>query len=248
MMVCVLEDILMTQQNEALVKTPYDPHRNYALFRSKLRPKMDIEDYIDRLATNLHISDSCFMLALIYIDRLTEEHPTIQIDSYSIHRLAALSIILAMKYNDDVILHKNEFVAHVVGIPVHELSFLEFKYMQLIDFHLFVHPTVFKQYSQCLMAASYEGTEQQVLDQAHIKQVLRRNYVSLGLCSCQLPMHTMERPTLGKPEKISKGQKDNRKVKKKASKKCQGIGRRLNVSTMKCRPKILGTTLSEIPL
>ena len=55
-------------------------------FNSIIKPDMTIREYLHRLAIYLHISEACFILALVYIDRLTEKHPRILVNSYSIHR------------------------------------------------------------------------------------------------------------------------------------------------------------------
>lgn len=59
-------------------------HNNH--FVSVIKPKLTIKAYLHRLAKYLHISESCFILALIYIDRLTDKHPRILVNSYTIHR------------------------------------------------------------------------------------------------------------------------------------------------------------------
>lgn len=55
-------------------------------FYCSIKPKMSIKSYLHRLAKYLHVSESWFVLALIYIDRLTEMHPHILVSSYTIHR------------------------------------------------------------------------------------------------------------------------------------------------------------------
>jgi len=55
-------------------------------FVSVIKPEMSIKEYCVRLAKHLHISESWFILALVYIDRLTEKHPRILVSSFTIHR------------------------------------------------------------------------------------------------------------------------------------------------------------------
>lgn len=221
MMASVLDDIIQTQQNcpKQSPKTN-DLDRSYKYFTSNLRPKLSIEAYLDRLASYLHISDSCFIMALIYIDRLTEANPAIKIDNFSIHRLCATSVILAMKFNDDVILHQNQYVARVVGINSKELCLLEYKFMQMIDFALFVHPSVFKKYYEYLIMNQFDFNDDQLDDKTIIKHFLRKKYINLGICSCHEPIHAnTETLTTGKLARARRGLKQRKSKEGSVTKK-----------------------------
>ena len=89
MMSIVLEDIVEKTDQYWKHKLTSEKLKNYYHsnhFASSNKPKMDIRSYWHRLAKYLHVSESCFILALIYIDRLTEAHPRILVNSYTIHR------------------------------------------------------------------------------------------------------------------------------------------------------------------
>lgn len=85
----LLEEIVVKTDKFCKQKLTTDKLKKYYqnnYFNSSMKPKMSIKAYLHRLAQYLHISESCFILALIYIDRLTEKHPRILVNSYSIHR------------------------------------------------------------------------------------------------------------------------------------------------------------------
>jgi len=212
MMALVLGEIMETpQQSKKTSLKNNERHRNYKYFSSEMRPNLTLTEYIDRLASFLHVSDSCFVLALIYIDRLTEANPEITIDSYSIHRLCSVSVVLAMKYNDDVILHKNKYISTIVGISTKELLSLERKFIQLMNFDLYVKMSEFKQYCKFLMITQLSISEhdEPILD-SEIKVALRKRFKSFGACSCHQPGHLYSSPvTAGKKEKMK------RKIKKR---------------------------------
>lgn len=89
MMALLLEDIVSKTDKFCKQKLTTEKlwkryHNNE--FVSVIKPKMSIQAYLQRLAKHLHISEACFILALIYIDRLTEKHPNILVSSYTIHR------------------------------------------------------------------------------------------------------------------------------------------------------------------
>lgn len=46
-------------------------------------------------------SGECFVLALVYIDRIIQSNPTFVVNSLNIHRLLITSIMLAAKFFDD---------------------------------------------------------------------------------------------------------------------------------------------------
>lgn len=56
-------------------------------FNSKSKPKINIEEYIKRIMTFFKCSEESLILAMIYIDKLSELHSHFIINSYNIHRL-----------------------------------------------------------------------------------------------------------------------------------------------------------------
>ena len=56
------------------------------VFHAKSVPSISIKDYLLRIAKCAHCSDECFILALIYIDRITERNKKFMIKSLNIHR------------------------------------------------------------------------------------------------------------------------------------------------------------------
>lgn len=51
---------------EEMDPEPYD----ITLFHSKKRPLIELKDYILRIGKYCHCSDVCYVMALIYIDRI----------------------------------------------------------------------------------------------------------------------------------------------------------------------------------
>ena len=56
------------------------------VFHAKSVPSISIKDYLVRIGKSAHCSDECFILALIYIDRITEKKKKFIIKSLNIHR------------------------------------------------------------------------------------------------------------------------------------------------------------------
>lgn len=55
-------------------------------FQSHEIPKISINAYLQRIEQYSKCSECCFILALIYIDRLTMKYPNFSITAHNIHR------------------------------------------------------------------------------------------------------------------------------------------------------------------
>jgi hypothetical protein len=80
--------------------------------------------------------DECFVLALVYIDRLITLRRVV-LDALNVHRVLITSVMLAAKFFDDLYLD-NEHYAAVGGIPNHEMNTLELEFLFLLEFNLHV--------------------------------------------------------------------------------------------------------------
>lgn len=116
-------------------------------------PSMGIRDYILRVRKYLRCSTECFVLAMIYIDRLIKRHPYVTVDRLSCHRLAICAMTLAAKFQDDEF-YTNSFYAKVGGIQLEEINALEVKMLQLLDYRLHVSPAEFEGYRHVLNEAA----------------------------------------------------------------------------------------------
>lgn len=199
----VLQELVQSHQTRLKTRDSQSPtpSRNYHEFYNKNRPKMTVVSYVDRLAEYLHVSNSWFAVALIYIDRLTGANPNIFINECTIHRLLAVSLVLAMKYNDDQLLHNNAYVSQVVGIDTTELNRLEFLFMKMVDFKLFVYPNEFKQYWEYLVMGQLSLNDNFNLDAAVLSKAIKKFYSSLGKCSWDETKHTASNSPKFKPGK-----------------------------------------------
>lgn len=65
-------------------------------FTGKSVPGISVRDYLIRISTRSHCSDECLVLALIYIDRITEKIRKFMINSLNIHRYEAIWLFLYM--------------------------------------------------------------------------------------------------------------------------------------------------------
>jgi len=114
-------------------------------FHSVRAPQLSIEDYLGRIAKYFQCSNECFVLSLVYIDRIVKVHPEFTICNLNIHRLLVTSVMLAAKFFDDIY-YSNAYYAKVGGIRIKEVNALETQFLRLIDWRLHVSPEEYDQY------------------------------------------------------------------------------------------------------
>ena len=91
-------------------------------FDASYNPNITILSYLKRIIKYANCHESCFIIMLIYIDRLIERKSFI-ITNMNIHRLLITSVMLAIKfYEDDY--YKNTFYARLGGISGLEINYL----------------------------------------------------------------------------------------------------------------------------
>lgn len=121
-------------------------------FHATRAPQLSIRDYLRRIDTFFQCSSECFVLSLIYIDRIVKLHPEFTISSLNIHRLLVTSVMLAAKYFDDVY-YSNAYYAKVGGVKTAELNSLEALFLRLLDWRLYVKPEEYEQYRNHVRSA-----------------------------------------------------------------------------------------------
>lgn len=121
-------------------------------FHALKAPGIGVEAYLDRVHKYASCSNECFILALIYIDRLIERNNFL-LTELNVHRVVITAILLAAKFFDDAY-YNNAYYAKVGGVLVSELNGLEVDFLFRINFSLHVQPDVFKKYKAELVAHS----------------------------------------------------------------------------------------------
>ena len=97
-------------------------------------------------------SKECFILALVYIDRLIQRNSFLLTD-LNVHRVVVTAVLLAAKFFDDAY-YNNAYYAKVGGVLVSEMNALEVEFLFKIDFGLRVPPEVFERYRAELLSHS----------------------------------------------------------------------------------------------
>lgn len=145
-------------------------------FHALKPPGIGIYQYLERIHKYASCSNECFVLALIYIDRLIQRNNFL-LTELNVHRVVLVAILLAAKFFDDAY-YNNAYYAKVGGVhTTAELNGLEVDFLFRIHFSLRVTPELFQTYQQELMgcttgvrptaAAAAIGTEMTMQYQQH---------------------------------------------------------------------------------
>jgi len=114
-------------------------------FHSRVAPRMSVSSYLTRIHKYFGCSNECFVLALIYIDRLVKLHPAITVSALSCHRLLLTAVMLAAKFHDDLF-YSNAHYAKVGGLSLSEMCALESRFLNLLCWKLCVPPEEYESY------------------------------------------------------------------------------------------------------
>ncbi|CAA2983208.1 cyclin-U4-1-like [Olea europaea subsp. europaea] len=120
-----------------------------SVFHGLTRPSISIQSYMERIFKYANCSPSCYIVAYVYLDRFTQRQPTLPINFFNVHRLLITSVMVAVKFMDDVY-YNNACYAKVGGISTTEMNFLEVDFLFGLGFHLNVTPTTFYKYCSYL--------------------------------------------------------------------------------------------------
>jgi len=151
---------------EHLVKLSPPSGGQITRFHAIRPPEISIKDYLERIKRYFGCSNECFVLSLVYIDRIVKCHENFTVSILNVHRLLITSVMLAAKFFDDVY-YSNCFYGRVGGVCTKEVNVLEAHFLSLLDFNLFVAPREYNQYRRNVMAAvCYRQAVQRVGDHA----------------------------------------------------------------------------------
>eukprot|EP00931_Biecheleriopsis_adriatica_P007156 TRINITY_DN108474_c0_g1_i1.p1 TRINITY_DN108474_c0_g1~~TRINITY_DN108474_c0_g1_i1.p1 ORF type:complete len:280 (-),score=69.50 TRINITY_DN108474_c0_g1_i1:60-899(-) len=122
-------------------------------FHSKVEPSVGVEPYIQRMWQYFNCSESCHVMALVYIDRVVKLNPEFVVSNLTIHRLLAVATLVSAKFSDDVYF-SNAYYAKVCGLSLQELNRLEGCFLQMIKWKLSVPNTEYHAYLAQVLKAS----------------------------------------------------------------------------------------------
>lgn len=140
---------------------PDFPERNdpAMLFFSPYRQKaFTLNFYCKRLLQYTYCSKSCFVVAILYVVRLSERYPVFELNDYNVHRLICTAVVLAAKFVDDTSFN-NAHYAKVAGIQTAaEMNKLEATMLKALDYRLFVNKKSYRDVEKQIAIIARECT------------------------------------------------------------------------------------------
>ena len=136
-----------TEENMILLKS----------FISKKIPSVSIFDYIERLSKYGRANEEICIFILIYLDKICAMH-RINLNYYIIHKLILASFVCSVKFHEDEY-YSISFYAKLGGVSKKEMINLEFEFLNLIEFNLFIKEDIFNKYSNSLLELDYNDED-----------------------------------------------------------------------------------------
>lgn len=91
----------VSETNDDLSR-PFREHQRISAFNALAKPSISIRSYMERIFKYADCSDSCYIVAYIYLDRFIQKQPFLPIDSFNVHRLIITSVLVSAKFMDDL--------------------------------------------------------------------------------------------------------------------------------------------------
>ena len=118
------------------------------VFSANSIPNISINDYLTRIQLYSGIEKSTLILSLIQIDHICKKTELI-LSYYNIHRLLFTAVLISIKFNEDTY-YDNKFYSEIAGVKLKELKLLEYTFMELNDFNVFINHKEYEQYRKYL--------------------------------------------------------------------------------------------------
>ena len=148
---------LLTDICEESKKEPNLFYKPLKCFYSKNIPLISIKDYLEHIYKYTKLNTSTIILILIYIDRICNIHKC-KLCYYNIHKLILGSMIIAIKYNEDEY-YSQKFYAKIGGVTLAEICNLEYNFLSLINYNLFVNDNLFSKYNDFILSTDSDDDD-----------------------------------------------------------------------------------------
>lgn len=109
-----------------------------------------VHGFLEHILRSGLCSKECFIMSLVYAERILQRHPDFVISRRNVHRFVLISVLVGSKIIDDFYC-RNVYYAMAGGLSKAELNELELRLCFLLDFDLNVDAEVFAQYRDALI-------------------------------------------------------------------------------------------------
>ena len=113
------------------------------IFNNDEIPNISIYNYLSRIVEFTNCEDNILILSLTYLNQIIKKN--INLTVFNIHKFLFAGILLAIKMNEDKI-YKNEYYSSIAGISLKELNLIEYNFLIILDFQIFIPENIFNYY------------------------------------------------------------------------------------------------------
>ncbi|CAG9328724.1 unnamed protein product [Blepharisma stoltei] len=136
------------------------PKENLKLFFEQAKiPSISMCNYLGHLNLYMHCPEHCYVMALIYVERLISNFKKNIFDNISLHKLFLISLSIAVKFSEDKYC-TNSYYAKVGGIPTKDFNNLEQSFLMLLDFNLYISYENYENFIDIIVSTAHSKNRQ----------------------------------------------------------------------------------------
>lgn len=143
----ILVDLIKENTTKSSFKEKLRLQKNN-IFTSHGVPNITLSKYLERMKKYMKLEDNSIILGLIYLDRFCRKTKIILTD-YNTHRLLFISILTAVKYQEDKF-YTNKLYAQVCGVKTTVLNQMEYEFVIGMGFEFYVSVSLFDKYKNTI--------------------------------------------------------------------------------------------------
>ena len=119
-------------------------------------PLLSIRNYCERVLKYTHCEESSLIISLLYTDRICEKNNFI-LTPNNIHKFIFIAVIMSIKYNEDEC-YTDSYYAKVGGVSLEEFCLLQYEFLKLIQYRLFISEGEYDKYKRYINGYSDNKT------------------------------------------------------------------------------------------
>jgi len=159
-------ELVLTHMAQAAQVTSSQLSKKAKPFHSAQTPSMSIQDYLNRIRKYFRCRDECFVLALVYIDRVAKADSGMAVSALNAHRLLLIAVVLSAKFQDDIH-YCNAYYAKVGGLALQEVNLLEKNFVTILSWELYVGPEEYQFYHNVVCEATSAQVQMRSLSRTY---------------------------------------------------------------------------------
>lgn len=187
-----------------------ETQRAATVFDSSAIPPIGIDKYLTRLSATFRCSESCFIAALIVVDRLLEyDGGRLPLTMRNVHRIYLASLVVTVKYHEDLVYSNNHY-AKCGGVHLREVNRLERVLLTALGFDLRIEPEQFQLYEAALRKLRGPSKDLVSCGAGQRKLDTAPNPISPASVAAAKEASTVPPPSISKPAGHPEGQPEGR--------------------------------------